>query len=178
MTPTLTWIVTNVTEPLGRVWLHALIMVVIPLVLSTLALGVVGLGDVSRLGRIGLLTLLSFLTLTTLAVIIGLTLVNIVRPGDGLDPALRQDLMATYGGQSQQVMGLSKGALSVNTFVNFVPRNPVQAMAQGEMLAVIVFALFIGVALTTISREKAAPLVGFLESVAAVTIRIIEIVMS
>ena len=134
MTPAVTWIVTNVTEPLGRVWLNALIMVVIPLVLSTLALGVAGLGDVSRLGRIGLVTLLSFLTLTTMAVLIGLTLVNVVQPGEGLDPQLREDLMATYGGQSQQVMGLAKGALGVNTFVNFVPRNPVQAMAQEPVI--------------------------------------------
>jgi DAACS family dicarboxylate/amino acid:cation (Na+ or H+) symporter len=75
------------------------------------------------------------------------------------------------------MMGLAQGGLSINTFVNFVPRNPVSSMANGEMLAVIVFALFIGVALTTISLEKAQPLVSVLESVAAVTIRIIEIVM-
>jgi DAACS family dicarboxylate/amino acid:cation (Na+ or H+) symporter len=75
------------------------------------------------------------------------------------------------------MMGLAQGALSINTFVNFVPRNPVGAMANGEMLAVIVFALFIGVALTTIAREKAAPLLAVLESVASVTIRIIEMVM-
>ena len=178
MTPTVAWIVGNVAEPLGRVWLNALIMVVIPLVLSTLALGVAGLGDVSRLGRIGLITLVSFLTLTTAAVVLGLTLVNTVQPGAGLDPTLREDLMATYGGQSEQVMGLAKGALGINTFVNFVPRNPVQAMAEGEMLAVIVFALFIGIALTTIPHDKAQPLLAGLESVAAVTIRIIEIVMN
>jgi DAACS family dicarboxylate/amino acid:cation (Na+ or H+) symporter len=177
LTPAVAWIIGNVTEPLGRVWLNALIMVVIPLVISTLTLGVAGLGDVSRLGRIGLITLLSFLTLTTIATVLGLTLVNVVRPGAGLDPALRQELMATYGGQSQQVMGLAKGALGVDTFVNFVPRNPVAAMANGEMLAVIVFSLFIGIALTTIPSQKAQPLLAFLDSVAAVTIRIIEIVM-
>jgi DAACS family dicarboxylate/amino acid:cation (Na+ or H+) symporter len=177
MTPAVSWIVSTVAEPLGRVWLNALIMVVIPLVLSTLALGVAGLGDISRLGRIGLITLVSFLALTTAAVVLGLTLVNTVRPGAGLDAGLREELMATYGGQSEQVMGLAKGALGINTFVNFVPRNPVQAMAQGEMLAVIVFALFIGVALTTIPKAKAQPLLDFLDSVAAVTIRIIEMVM-
>jgi DAACS family dicarboxylate/amino acid:cation (Na+ or H+) symporter len=171
------WLLRNMTEPLGRVWLNALIMVVIPLVISTLALGVAGLGDVSRLGRIGLITLLSFLLLTTLATIIGLALVNTFRPGAGLSPEVRDNLMATYSGQSTQMMGLAQGALSINTFVNFVPRNPVGAMANGEMLAVIVFALFIGVALTTIARAKAAPLLAVLESVASVTIRIIEMVM-
>jgi dicarboxylate/amino acid:cation (Na+ or H+) symporter, DAACS family len=176
-TPGLEWLLRNVTEPLGRVWLNALIMVVIPLVLSTLALGVAGLGDVSRLGRIGLMTLVSFLALTAVATVLGLALVNTVRPGGRLDPAMRESLMATYSGQSSQMAGLSPGALSINTFVNFVPRNPVKAMADGEMLAVIVFSLFIGVALTTIPRETAQPMLSLLESLAAVTIRIIEIVM-
>lgn len=177
LTPAVEWLLRNATEPLGRVWLNALIMVVIPLVLSTLSLGVAGLGDVSRLGRIGLITLLTFLMLTTLATIIGLILVNTVRPGAALDPEMRERLMETYRGQSTQMMGLSQGALSINTFVNFVPRNPIRAMADGEMLAVIVFALFIGVALTTIPAPRAQPLLAVLDAVAAVTIRIIEIVM-
>ena len=177
LTPSVDWLLRNVTEPLGRVWLNALIMVVIPLVLSTLALGVVGLGDVSRLGRIGLLTVGCFLVLTAIATVIGLGLVNTIRPGEGLDPAMRENLMATYKGQSTQMMGLSQGALGINTFVNFVPRNPIKAMADGEMLAVIVFALFIGVALTTIAAERAQPMVSFLESLAAVTVRIIDMVM-
>jgi dicarboxylate/amino acid:cation (Na+ or H+) symporter, DAACS family len=177
LTPTVAWLLRNVTEPLGRVWLNALIMVVIPLVLSTLSLGIVGLGDVSRLGRIGLLTLAMFLLLTATATVLGLTLVNVVRPGEGLDPATRDSLMATYRGQSTQMMGLAQGTLGVSTFVNFVPRNPVAAMASGEMLAVIVFALFIGVGLTTIPAATAKPLVAVLESIAAVTVRIIEMVM-
>jgi DAACS family dicarboxylate/amino acid:cation (Na+ or H+) symporter len=90
---------------------------------------------------------------------------------------MREQLLATYKGQSTQMMGLSQGALGINTFVNFVPRNPIKAMADGEMLAVIVFALFIGVALTTIRSDKARPMVAFLESLAEVTIRIIEMVM-
>jgi DAACS family dicarboxylate/amino acid:cation (Na+ or H+) symporter len=177
LTPQVEWVLRNVSEPLGRVWLNALIMVVIPLVLSTLSLGIVGLGDVSRLGRIGLITLGCFLGLTAVATLLGLALVNTVRPGMGLDPAMRDNLMATYKGQSTQMMGLSQGALGINTFVNFVPRNPIRAMADGEMLAVIVFALFIGVALTTIPAARAKPMVSFLESLADVTIRIIEMVM-
>jgi DAACS family dicarboxylate/amino acid:cation (Na+ or H+) symporter len=177
LTPQVEWVVRNLIEPLGRVWLNALIMVVIPLILSTLALGVVGLGDVSKLGRIGFLTLACFLLLTAVATLLGLGLVNTIRPGEGLDPAMRDNLLATYKGQSTQMMGLSQGVLTINTFVNFVPRNPIRAMADGEMLAVIVFAMFIGVALTTIPASRAKPMVSFLESLADVTIRIIEIVM-
>src|ERR671911_755372 len=92
LTPPVEWVLRNMTEPLGRVWLNALIMVVIPLVLSTLALGIVGLGDVSRLGRIGLLTLVAFLALTTAGTLLGIGLVNLIQPGGGLDPALRDSL--------------------------------------------------------------------------------------
>lgn len=177
LTPTVEWIVRNVSEPLGRVWLNALIMVVIPLIISTLALGVAGLGSISKLGRIGLVTLASFVGLTSIAVVLGLLAVNIVRPGEGIDPGVRDRLMATYQGQATSSMGLAAGALGVNTFVNIVPRNPVAAAANGEMLAVIFFALMIGIALTTLRPDKAEPLLRFLDSLAHVTIAIIEMVM-
>jgi DAACS family dicarboxylate/amino acid:cation (Na+ or H+) symporter len=177
LTPGVEWVVRNVAEPLGRIWLNALIMVVIPLIVSTLALGVAGLGSIAKLGRIGLITLASFLVLTTMAVILGLFAVNTVRPGRGLDPGVRDRLMATYSGQSESAMGLAKGALGINTFVNIVPRNPVQAAANGEMLAVIFVALMIGIALTTLTAEKAEPLMRLLDSVAHVTIAIIGMVM-
>ena len=74
-----------VTEPAGRMWLSALIMVVIPLILSTLALGVAGLGSLRRVGRIGLTSLGTFLVLTALSTVLGLAVMNVVAPGEGLD---------------------------------------------------------------------------------------------
>src|SRR5208283_1684795 len=71
------------TEPAGQMWLRALIMVVIPLIFSRLSLGVAGLGDLHKLGRVGLKTLLFFLLITTLAAVLGLSMVNLVRPGVG-----------------------------------------------------------------------------------------------
>jgi DAACS family dicarboxylate/amino acid:cation (Na+ or H+) symporter len=177
LTPAVEWAVSNVIEPLGRIWLNALIMVVIPLIISTLALGVAGLGSVSKLGRIGLVTLICFLGLTTLAVILGLFAVNVMRPGQGIDPDVRTRLMAAYSDQSAGAMGLAKGALGINTFINIVPRNPVQAAANGEMLAVIFFALMVGIALTTLRPDKAEPMLRFLDSLAHITIAIIEMVM-
>ena len=84
------------TEPAGQMWLRALIMVVIPLVFARLSLGVAGLGDLHKLGRVGLKTMLFFLMVTTLAAVLGLTMVNLVRPGVGLSPEARQRLLATY----------------------------------------------------------------------------------
>ena len=84
------------TEPLGQMWLRALIMVVIPLVFSRLSLGVAGLGDLRKLGRVGLKTMVFFLMVTSLAAVLGLSLVNLVRPGIGLSPEARERLLATY----------------------------------------------------------------------------------
>ncbi len=167
----------NVTQPIGRMWLAALIMVVIPLIISTLSLGVVGLGDLKTLGRIGLITILSFLFLTTLSTILGLTVMNVFQPGAGLDPAVKDKLMELYKGEAKGAMGLGSGGFGVDLFVKMIPRNPIQAMANGEMLAVIFFALMIGVAMTLISKEKAEPMVKFMESLSHIVVAIIELVM-
>jgi DAACS family dicarboxylate/amino acid:cation (Na+ or H+) symporter len=169
--------VRNVTEPAGKMWLAALIMVVIPLIVSTLSLGIAGLGSLRRLGRIGLVTILSFLALTLLSTLLGLLIMNAVEPGARLDPAVREQLLETYRGQAEGAMGLSGSSFGIDLLVKIVPRNPVKAAADGDMLAVIFFSLMVGVALTTLSAENAAPMRGFLESLGHVTVAIIEMVM-
>ena len=175
--PAVTGFVSLVTEPIGKMWLSALIMVVIPLIISTLSLGVAGLGSLKRLGRIGLITIVCFLALTTLSTALGLTVMNVVAPGRSLDPAVKAQLMETYKGQTEGAMGLSSNALSIDLLVKIVPRNPVAAAASGDMLAVIFVSLMCGVALTMLPREKSEPMVRFLESLGHVTIAIIELVM-
>ncbi|MGH2522295.1 MAG: dicarboxylate/amino acid:cation symporter, partial [Anaerolineales bacterium] len=94
--PVLEWTVTKITQPVGQMWLRALIMIVLPLVFASLTLGVAGLGDVRKLGRIGLKTVAYFLITTALAACIGLTLVNTLRPGDGLSPQTRTELLERF----------------------------------------------------------------------------------
>ena len=108
--------VSSVTEPIGRVWLNALIMVVIPLIVSTLSVGIAGLGSLKRLGRIGVVAMLSFLSLTALSTVLGLTAVNLIKPGQGLDASVTQRLMETYQGDSD-AMGLADGAFGIDLFV-------------------------------------------------------------
>lgn len=170
-------LVRNVTEPLGRMWLASLIMVVIPLIVSTLSLGVAGLGSLHRLGRIGLVTLLSFFSLTVLSAALGLLVMNVVEPGRSLDPGVRQRLLETYRGQVDSAMGLSGSSFGIDLLVKIVPRNPVKAAADGDMLAVIFFSLMLGVALTTLSGEKAGPMLRWLDSLGHVTVAIIDLVM-
>lgn len=169
--------VRNVTEPAGRMWLAALVMVVIPLILSTLALGVAGLGSLRRLGRIGLVTVLCFLGLTALSTLLGLGTMNLVQPGRSLDPAVRETLLETYRGQARDAMGLSGSSFGIDLLVRVVPRNPVKAAADGDMLAVIFFSLMIGVALAGLSAQQAKPMRDLLESLGHVTVAIIELVM-
>ena len=168
--------VSSVTEPIGRVWLNALIMVVIPLIVSTLSVGISGLGSLKKIGRIGIVALMSMLSLTALSAMLGLTIVNLVKPGEGLNPAVTERLIETYQGDSD-AMGLAEGAFGMELFVQIVPRNPVQAAANGEMLAVIFFTLMIGIGLTIVPKEKAQPLLNFLESLGHVTVGLIGLVM-
>lgn len=174
----LEWIVSRMAEPAGQIWLRSLIMIVIPLVFASLALGVAGLGDLRKLGRVGAKTLLYFFLVTALSVVIGLTLVNVIRPGDGLPPETRQQLLETYASDAAARQDMAAAVeFNISLLVNIVPRNPVRAMADFDMLAVIFFSLVFGIGLALIPGERAAPMIGFLESLGDVVVAIINIVM-
>jgi DAACS family dicarboxylate/amino acid:cation (Na+ or H+) symporter len=174
----LNWIVDNVANPIGQVFLRMLFMVVIPLVFTTLALGVASLGDLRRLGRIGGKTIGFFVFTTGLAVTLGLILVNLVRPGEGLDPAVSSALLAQYSTQAAAtVQAAETTGFGINTFIAIVPRNIVRAMADGEMLGLIFFTLVFGVALTRLPADAAAPVLRVLDGVARAVIEIIGFAM-
>jgi DAACS family dicarboxylate/amino acid:cation (Na+ or H+) symporter len=174
--PNLVWIVDNVTYPVGQIFLRLLFMIVIPLVFASVTLGVASLGDLSRVGRIGGKSLGFFLFTTALAATIGLVLINVVAPGEALDPAVRTQLMEQYGGQAAERAAIQTG-FGIQTFLNIIPRNPIDAMARGDMLAVIFFALVVGIALTQIAPERARPVIGVLEGVVDVVTAIIGYAM-
>jgi DAACS family dicarboxylate/amino acid:cation (Na+ or H+) symporter len=166
------------TEPAGQMWLRALIMVVIPLVFSRLSLGVAGLGDLRKLGGVGAKTLLFFLFVTTLAALLGLFLVNLIRPGEGLSPDARDRLLATYHqNTSQPKEAPQRGQFGIQTLVNVVPRNPITAAAQGDMLGVIFFSLAFGVALALLPPERTKVLIEAVRGLGDAMIAIIDLVM-
>jgi len=164
-----------VTEPAGRIFLRLLFVLVIPLIVSALALGVAGLGDVRRLGRIGLRTLAYTVAVSTIAVLIGVALVNLFKPGAGLSPALRQRLEAQAS--MAPAPAPTAGASGVDFVVGLVPNNIVKAMAEGDMLAVMVFALLLGVGLTLTRTEPARRLEEALEGLYDVTMRLLALVI-
>jgi len=170
------------SDPLGRIFLNLLIMVVIPLVFSSLALGVAQFGDLKQLGRVGLRTIGYFLLVTAIAVTIGLVLVNTIRPGDYLPAATKEKLMAQYSKEATEKMGAAEQAsteFGIQTLVNIVPRNPIAAVARPnpDMLALIFVALLAGVGLTLIAQEKAQPVVRLLEGVYEISVKIINLAM-
>jgi len=176
--PTLTWIVDNVAYPVGQIFLRMLFMVVVPLVFTTLALGVANLGDLRRLGRVGGKTIGFFVLTTALAVTLGLIMVNVVQPGAALDEATRAGLLEQYSTQAaDRVTAAGNTGFGINTFINIVPRNFVGAAANTEMLGVIFFTLVFGIALTRIPKKMADPVLKVLEGTAMAIIEIIGIAM-
>jgi DAACS family dicarboxylate/amino acid:cation (Na+ or H+) symporter len=173
--PWLAWTTTHVTEPFGRLFLRLIFMVVLPLIFSALALGVAGLGDVGRLGRIGAKTFVYTIFATGLSVVLGLLLVNTVRPGDGLSPETRAVLTAAVARTPPPAV--ADTAVGLDAIVAVVPDNPLRAAVNGDMLAVMFFSLMVGVGIALAPREQVAPLVAVLEALNTVVMRIIDVAM-
>ena len=169
------WLADNVAYPVGQVFLRMLFMTVVPVVFTSLALGVAGIGDLRTLGRLGGRTLGYFLASTVMAAVIGLVLVKVLHPGVGLSPAVRDQLMQRFSGESLVTEGPRH--FGVSTFVEIVPRNPVEAAAKMDMLALIFAALVFGAALTLIPRPKAGPVIAVLEGVGEAVIKVIDMAM-
>ncbi len=169
---------TWVMGPVGQIFLRMLFMVVIPLVFASLTLGVAGLGDVRHVGKVGSKTMLYFFGSTAVAAAVGLVLVNVINPGEGLSPAVRDGLLQTYATEaSTRVAEAQTTSFGISTFVNIVPRNVVKAAADLDMLGVIFFSLVFGAALTLIPKEKAEPVLRFLDGMGEAVVRIIDMAM-
>jgi dicarboxylate/amino acid:cation (Na+ or H+) symporter, DAACS family len=180
--PEVTWIVNHIAEPVGQLFLRALLMTVVPLVVSSLIVGVAGIGDVRRLGRVGARTVVYCLVISLISVALGLILANTVRPGTRLDPATRDLLLAQYGEDaSRQAAAVSTAAESpMLSFVRtLVPSNPLESMARStpDMIGLMFFSIVFGAALTLVARESAAPVIALLDGVFKVIAKVIDIVM-
>jgi DAACS family dicarboxylate/amino acid:cation (Na+ or H+) symporter len=171
------WIADNVATPVGQIFLRMLIMTVVPLVFASITLGVAGIGDIRKVGRVGGKAIGYFLISTALSATIGLILVNLFQPGAGMDPVVRQQLYETYQGQAQGLQAGGAQRFGIDMLIQVVPRNPVRAAADLDMLGIIFFSIVFGAALTLIPHERAQPMVRVLESLGDIIIRIIDFAM-
>ena len=167
-----------VAGPVGQVFLRMLFMIVVPLVFASISLGVAGLGDLRRVGRVGAKAIAYFLITTAIAATIGLIAVNAVQPGKKVPAAVQQQLLQTYAKDAtSKVEAAATSTFGIETVVNIVPRNPLRAAVDLDLLALIFFGLIFGAALTMITTERARPMIAFLESLNDVVVKIVEFAM-
>lgn len=155
----------DVLKPLGDLFLRLIKFIIAPLILSTLVVGVASIGDPKSLGRVGTKTIAYYLITTAFAIIFGLIFAFIISPGKGL----------TVDGPTAEVeINESEGV--IQTLLNIVPENPFFALADGNVLQIIFFAIFLGLAITLIGK-KAEPVYQFFDSFAELMMKITGIVM-
>jgi dicarboxylate/amino acid:cation (Na+ or H+) symporter, DAACS family len=147
-------------------------------VFASIALGVAGLGDIRRVGRIGAKAIGYFFVTTVLAATLGLIIVNAMRPWERVSPETRVALMERFAKDaSSRVEAAAMSTFGMDTLINIVPRNPIRAAADTDMLGVIFFGLMFGAALTLIPTAKAKPMMDVLEALNAVVTAIIHFAM-
>src|SRR5690606_34128266 len=145
------WLTENITSPLGQIFLRLLFMLVLPLLFSALVIGVAEMGDLGALGRVGWKTLLMTVVISTIAVLIGLGMVNALRPGDGVDPALAQQLLAQGAEGAAGIVANAPQSVNLGQFfLDLVPSNVFAAASANLVLPVMVFALFFGIGLVMV----------------------------
>jgi dicarboxylate/amino acid:cation (Na+ or H+) symporter, DAACS family len=182
--PSVQWFVSNVTEPIGQLFLRLLLMIVFPLVFSSLVIGVSGIGDIRKLGRVGLKSFAYTFIISAISVVIGLGLANTLRPGNQINPATAEQLQARYSTDATkrveevQKTGTQDSPL-LQVVKTLVPSNPIASLSTEtpNMLHLMFFALILGVATTLIREQTAAPLLAVLQSVYEISAKIIEIIM-
>jgi DAACS family dicarboxylate/amino acid:cation (Na+ or H+) symporter len=172
-----------VFDPLGQVFLRMLFVVVIPLVFSSLASGIVQLGQLNRLGPLAGRTFALFVANMVVGVAIGLVLMNLLQPGQHIDPITTQKLMAEYGGSALQSVRThaEQPSLSLGLLVEmFMPRNLFGAVVGnnrgviGDVLPLILFAILIGAAGTQLSPDKRQRLQDGLDLITELMTKIVD----
>lgn len=176
--PTVEMINDYLAVPVGQIFLRMLFMVVMPLVFASISLGVAGLGDIRKVGRVGGKAIGYFLVSTALAAALGLIVVNLMRPWERVTPETRVALMERFSQDaSGRVEAAKMATFGMDTLINIVPRNPIRAAAETDMLGVIFFGLVFGAALTLIPAARAKPMIEWLEALNAVVTAIIHFAM-
>ena len=157
-------------RPLGDVFVNLIKMVIAPVIFLTIVLGIANMSDLKKVGRVGGKALLYFEIVSTISLAIGLIVVNVTKPGAGLDvSSLAKGDVSSYAAQGKEMH-------FVDFFTHIVPSSAVDAFAKGDVLQVVFFAILFGVALASLGANG-RPLTELLERLAKVIFRIVGIVM-
>ncbi|WP_209020055.1 dicarboxylate/amino acid:cation symporter [Jeotgalibacillus proteolyticus] len=159
---------TYLFTPLGQIFLSLINMLVVPIVFFSLVLGVAGLGDTKKLGRIGVKAIVTFMVTTAIAITIGLTLASVIQPGENSPFSAEEREAASFEEEETPSVG--------ETLLDIIPTNPVSALAEGNMLQIIAFAIFIGFALTVL-KEKTKGVLNLFEQGNDIMMYLVGVVM-
>lgn len=165
-------------RPIGALFMKLIQMVIVPLVFSSLLVGIARIGDVRKLGRMGAKTLGIYLFTTAVAITIGVGLAHLLRPGHLLPEATRAALNAEFAAGA---VGTAAGAVQAPSFlenlVAIVPSNPLGSLADGQLLQIIFFATLLGVSITLLDQTKGSPLIDFFDRLQQALVMMIHLVM-
>ena len=171
-------VITYATGPIGQIFLRLLFMLVIPLLFSALVVGIAEMGEIRALKAVGIKTLIYTVIVSGVAVALSLAVVNILRPGDGVDPAAARGLIAQGSEGARGIIERTGEAKTgVDAVLGLVPSNVITAMSNNDILAVMFFALFFGIGLLLVQSPRTATLKDAIEGVFEVAMRLIGVVI-
>ncbi len=177
-TPWVVWVTSNITGPLGQIFLRLLFMLVLPLLFSALVVGIAEMGDLGALGRVGWKTLALTVVISTIAVLIGLGFVNFFRPGDGVDPALAQQLLAQGAEGAAGIVENAPDSVNLGQFfLDLIPQNVFAAASANLVLPVMVFALLFGIGLVLVKSPATDQLQQTITGLFEVMMKLITLVI-
>ena len=172
-------VTTYVTQPIGQIFLRLIFMLVIPLLFSALVVGISEMGEVRSLKRVGLRTLVYTIVVSAIAVAVSLAVVNIFKPGAGVDREAAAELLAGQADRAGEIVktGVEQPS-GVDAFINIIPNNLVEVMGSNSaILSVMFFALFFGIGLLLTDTPNARALKRGFEGLFDVTMRLILLVI-
>ncbi|RLM15237.1 glutamate/aspartate:proton symporter GltP [Gibbsiella quercinecans] len=170
------WMVGNILNPAGGIFISLIKMIVVPIVISTLVVGIAGVGDAKKLGRIGVKTILYFELVTTVAILVGLVFANLFHPGSGIDMAMLHAVdISSYEKTTEQVQSGSHSLVS--TILSLIPSNVFAAIAKGDMLPIIFFSVLFGLGLSSLPAETKKPLLDVFKAVSETMFKVTHMIM-
>ena len=168
-------IVMTILTFVGQIFIRLIQMVVIPLVISAIVIGITSVSDSKQIGKLGIKMIFYYAIITTIAVILGASLALIFQPGLGAAEYITNDIASSIQANVASTIEYQKGNM-LNIILGVIPKNPLEAIANGEMLPIIIFAVFFSIALAKVG-EINRPFVGFFESIFAATMKITDWIM-
>ena len=170
--------VSDYIKPVGTGFIRLISMIVVPLVFASLLVGTASLNDIRKLGRIGGKTLIYYLCTTVIAIAIGLFLANVFKPGIGISEETQERLLDSRADDTGKAIETALKRISIrDTLLGIIPKNPVKAFTEGNMLQIIFFAIMLGIALTLIPNQRAGPVINFFQALNDAIIQIVHIIM-